>query len=48
MLAVIASVRAGAGVALLDAVVANRSLTGALAAGGAVTGAGLVAIMRHE
>ena len=48
MVAVITSVLAGAGVALLVAVVANHSLAGALAAGGAVTSAALVAMMRHE
>ena len=48
MIAVITSVLAGASVALLVAVVANHSLAAALAAGGAVTIAALVAMMRHQ
>ena len=48
MIAVITSVLAGASVALLVAVVANHSLAAALAAGGAVTIAALVAMMRRQ
>jgi hypothetical protein len=48
MVAVITSVLAGASVALLVAVVANHSLAGGLAAGGAVTIAALVAMTRHQ
>jgi hypothetical protein len=48
MVAVITSVLAGASVALLVAVVANHSPASALAAGGAVTSAALVAMMRHQ
>ena len=48
MIAVITSVLAGASVALLVAVVANHSLAAALAAGGPVTIAALVAMMRHQ
>jgi hypothetical protein len=48
MIAVITSVLVGASVALLVAIVANHSLAAALAAGGPVTIAALVAMMRHQ